>query len=315
MFLQNAKNYDGITNKSVLNELITLVENNMTDKIDNYDIMNQDTLENDINLIANALMSQSLEEKEEMSKEKLLKKLNDGKGIKVQKLAKKYKESINKEICYYRKKIISFIKSKPNISSVNNREEQIFDGNSFYNYLSQGKDLIANFSTKYRIEKRFILSSKWFDDILENYQSFNLKCLSDLSDYLENFDCFYKVYMNFSTNINSVNKINNIIKNMKNREIDSKYIDNIYHGLEEDAFNLSSLFSKLNKKIEKIQDRVKENSEEIEKLKIAHEKLKIDNEEIKADINNLCNRVEALEKGFKNIGIELQCPITNEIIE
>ena len=72
--------------------------------------------------------------------------------------------------------------------------------------------------------------------------------------------------MNFSTIIKSVNKINNIIKNMKNGEIDSKYIDNIYNGLEEGTFNLSSLFSKLNKKIEKIEDEVKKNSKEIEKL-------------------------------------------------
>ena len=294
----------------------------MIDKVDDYDFMNQETLENDINLIANALMSQSLDKKEEISKEKLLKKLIEGKGINVQKLAKKYKESLNIEICYFRKKIISFIKSKPNINSKNNKEEQIFNDNSFYNYLSQGKELIANFLSKYRIEKGFILNQKLFDDILENYQSFNLKCLSDLSNYLEDFDCFYKVYMNFSKIIKSVNKINNIIKNMKNGEIDSIYIDNIYHGLEEGAFNLSSLFSKLNKKIEKIEDEVKENTKEIEKLKIDNEKLKIDNEKLKIDNeatktvnNNLCNRVEALEKDLKKIGIELECPITNEIIE
>ena len=343
MFFKNAKNYDEITNKSVHNEMITLVENNMTDKIDNNDIMSQDRLDNDIILIVNALMSQSLDENEEMSKEKILKQLIDGKGIKVQKLAKKYKESVDKEICYYRKKIINVIKSKPNINSINNEEDQIFNDNSFYNYLSQGKDFIANFLSKYRIEKRFILNSKLFEDILENYQSFNLKCLSYLSNYLENFDCFYKVYMNFATIINSVNKINNIIKNMKNGEIDSKYIDNIYHGLEEGAFNLSSLFSKFDKKIEKIQDTVKKNSEEIEKLKADNErlkadnerlkadneklkadneklkadneKLKIDNEAIKTDNNALYDRVEALEKGLKNIGIELECPISCKIIE
>ena len=322
MFFKNAKNYDEITNKSVHNEMITLVENNMTDKIDNNDIMSQDRLDNDIILIVNALMSQSLDENEEMSKEKILKQLIDGKGIKVQKLAKKYKESVDKEICYYRKKIINVIKSKPNINSINNEEDQIFNDNSFYNYLSQGKDFIANFLSKYRIEKRFILNSKLFEDILENYQSFNLKCLSYLSNYLENFDCFYQVYMNFATIINSVNKINNIIKNMKNGEIDSKYIDNIYHGLEEGAFNLSSLFSKSDKKIEKIQDTVKKNSEEIEKLKADNEKLKadneklkIDNEAIKTDNNALYDRVEALEKGLKNIGIELECPISCKIIE
>ena len=73
--------------------------------------------------------------------------------------------------------------------------------------------------------------------------------------------------MNFSKIIKSVNKINNIIKNMKNGEIDSIYIENIYHGLEEGAFNLSSLFSKLNKKIEKIEDEVKENTKRNRKIK------------------------------------------------
>jgi len=121
--------------------------------------------------------------------------------------------------------------------------------------------------------------------------------------------------MNFSTIIKSVNKINNIIKNMKNGEIDSKYIDNIYNGLEEGTFNLSSLFSKLNKKIEKIEDEVKKNSKEIEKLKIDNEILKNDKEAIEAVNKNICIRVEALEKGLKNIGIEFECPITNKIIE
>ena len=95
--------------------------------------------------------------------------------------------------------------------------------------------------------------------------------------------------MNFSTIIKSVNIINNIIKN---GEIDSKHIDNIYKGFEEETFNLSSLFSKLNKKIEKVEDEVIKNSEEIEKLKIDNEKLETAN-------NNLCIRVEALEKILK----------------
>ena len=70
--------------------------------------------------------------------------------------------------------------------------------------------------------------------------------------------------MNFSKIIKSVDKI----KNMMNGEINSKFIDNRYQGLEERSFNLSPLFSKLNKKIEKIGNEVKENSKDIEKFKI-----------------------------------------------
>ena len=219
-------------------------------------------------------------------------------------MANRFKESLNKEIIYLRKKIIFLIKSKPNINSINNGEEHL-DENSFYECLSQEKELIASFLSKYRIAKRFILNSKLFDDIMEKYQSFNLKRLSDLRNYLEDFDNFYKKYMNFSIIIKSVNIINNIIKN---GEIDSKHIDNIYKGFEEETFNLSSLFSKLNKKIEKVEDEVIKNSEEIEKLKIDNEKLETAN-------NNLCIRVEALEKDLKNIGIELECRITNTTIE
>ena len=355
MYYQNEKNNDEITNKSIHSKLIILLENNKNDKIDENDLLNQGLLENDINLIANGLMSQSEDVEEEKSKQILLKSLMDGKGINIKRLANKYKESLNKEIYYLRKKIISLIKSKPNINSINNGEDLIFDENSFYSYLSQGKELIANFLSKYRITKRFILNSKLFDDILENYQSFNLKCLSDLMNYLEDFDNFYKIYMNFATIIKSINKINNIIK-MKNGEIDSKYVDNIYQGLEEGSFNISSLFNKLNKKLEKIEEQVKENFNEIKKLKIDNEKLKIDNEKLKSELlkankiisniqniqidNNeikklkdeneklkidnkklkidndkLNNRVEALENSLKNIKSELKCPITNEIMK
>ena len=321
MYYQNEKNNDEITNKSIHSKLIILLENNKNDKIDENDLLNQGPLENDINLIANGLMSQSEDVEEEKSKQILLKSLMDGKGINIKRLANKYKESLNKEIYYLRKKIISLIKSKPNINSINNGEDLIFDENSFYSYLSQGKELIANFLSKYRIKKRFLLNSKLFDDILENFQTFNLKCLSDLWNYLEDFDYFYKIYMNFATIIKSINKINNIIK-MKNGEIDSKYVDNIYQGLEEGSFNISSLFNKLNKKLEKIEEQVKENFNEIKKLKIDNEKLKIDNEKLKIDnkklkIDNdkLNNRVEALENSLKNIKSELKCPITNEIMK
>ena len=95
---------------------------------------------------------------------------------------------------------------------------------------------------------------------------------------------------------------------MKNDGIDSNYVDNVYHGLEEGSFNISSLFNKLNKKMEKLSQEVKINSKEIEKLKS-------DNEKLKSANNNLDNRVKFLEESLENIREDLECPISTEIIK
>ena len=42
MYFQNKKNYDKITNNSIHSILITLLENNKIDKIDEYDLINQE---------------------------------------------------------------------------------------------------------------------------------------------------------------------------------------------------------------------------------------------------------------------------------
>ena len=216
--------------------------------------------------------------------------------------------SIDKKIIDLRKKIVSLIKNKPNINSINNGEEDYFDEISFYGYLSQGKKLIVDFLSKYRIKKRFSLDLQVFDYILNNYQSFSLACLSNLYNYLDKFENFYQIYMNFAIIIKSINKINNIIKNMKNVVLDPKYIDDVYQGLEEGSFKINSLFDKLNKEIKKIAGQVEINSNEIQKLKIDNEKLKIENDQLN-------NRVDALEICLKTIREELECPISYEIME
>ena len=114
--------------------------------------------------------------------------------------------------------------------------------------------------------------------------------------------------MNFATIIKSINKINNIIKNMKNIVFDSKYIDNVYQGLEEGSFNVTLLVNNFNKEIKKISEQVEVNSREIEKLKFDNEKLKNDN-------TQLNTRVDVLEKGFKSIREDLEYPIISRIME
>jgi len=68
MYFQNEKNFDEITNKLIHNKLITLLKNNVLDEIDDCDFINQEKLENDIALIANGLMTESLDENEEIRK-------------------------------------------------------------------------------------------------------------------------------------------------------------------------------------------------------------------------------------------------------
>lgn len=308
MYFKDTKNVDEITNESLHNKLISLLKKNSNDQIDNNDLLTVELYDNNIKLIAHGLMSQSKNDKEEASKKVLLKKLINGKLININELANKYKNCIAEEIIIFRKSIVSSIVKKPNINSINIGEEDYFNEDSFFNYLSQEKQLVANFLSKYKIKKRFKFNSKLFDDILENYQSFNLECLSNLYNYVDSFDNFYQIYMNFATIIKSINKINNILKNMKNDGIDSNYVDNVYHGLEEGSFNISSLFNKLNKKMEKLSQEVKINSKEIEKLKS-------DNEKLKSANNNLDNRVKFLEESLENIREDLECPISTEIIK
>lgn len=105
----------------------------------------------------------------------------------------------------------------------------------------------------FHITKRFI-NQKPYEDILIKYQSFNNKCLSDLFKYMEEFDFFYQIYINYKSILNNIKKINNIIKNknMENGENITKQIDKFYSGFEDCSFNLSPIFKRLNKKIEKV---------------------------------------------------------------
>ena len=168
MYYKNEKKGDEISNESIHNILISLLKKNSTDNIDNNELFAEDLYENNIKLIAHGLMSQTINEEEEKSKMPLLRKLLDGKGININNLANKYRNFLDKEIILLRKKIVSLIKNKPNINDINFGKENSFDEISFYNYLSQGKDLIVNFLSKYKIKNRFKFNSELFNDIFEN---------------------------------------------------------------------------------------------------------------------------------------------------
>ena len=93
---------------------------------------------------------------EEKSKGLLIKKLMKGKEININELANKYKKFLD-EKNRFKKKIVSLIKNKLNINSINNGEENAFNENSFYNYLSQKKQINYYFFIEIKNKKTILI--------------------------------------------------------------------------------------------------------------------------------------------------------------
>ena len=303
--------------KFTYDELTTLFENNATDNIDDNNESEIQLFERNIVLLVKGLISDSLDDVQEKSKEKLLGKMLDGKGVEINKLANKFKSSLNKDIYELRKEIISFINNNDKINSIK-IEEDAFNEDLFYKLISKWKNFISSFFTEFQITKRFI-NQKPYEDILIKYQSFNNKCLSDLFKYMEEFDFFYQIYKNYQSILNNIKKINNIIKNknMENGENITKQINKFYSGFEDCSFNLSSIFNRLNKKVEKLSmdnEILKKKYEtikvECDTLKVECEALKVECETLKVDNKKLNDRVMVLENGYKDLKMHLKCPIT-----
>ena len=173
--------------KFIYDELTTLFENNATDNINNNNESEIQLFERNIVLLVKGLISDSFDEVKEKSKEKLLGKMLDWEGVEINKLANKFKSSLNKDIYELRKEIISFINNNDKINSIKIKEEDAFNESLFYDLISKWKNFISSFFTEFHITKRFI-NQKPYEDILIKYQSFNNKCLSDLFKYMEEFD-------------------------------------------------------------------------------------------------------------------------------
>ena len=92
---------------------------------------------------------------EEKSKGLLLKKLMKGKEININELANKYKKFLEKN--RFKKKTVFLIKNKLNINSINNGEENAFNENSFYNYLSQKKQINYYFFIEIKNKKTILI--------------------------------------------------------------------------------------------------------------------------------------------------------------
>ena len=332
-----------ISNKKLIKFLSGLIEACSEEKIDENDLFKYEETKSHITYIVNYLMSETHYDKEEEAKIKLLDKLMDTNSIEninILKLFNQLKNSATKEEISIKKNIISIIKSKPNIKNDiiifngNNPDNDYLNEDYFYNMVFNGKELIQEFIKKYQVKKVLEFNSNVFDEILNNHQSFNIKCLRTLNAYLEKFDNIYKFYNNFNSLFKPIEKINNILITKKIMDDNyKKYFQNIYDGFEKGVIDTQLSFDKKFAKLEKEQKNanieIKELKKQLEtankKLETANKKIdelnskqKQSGEEIKVlnkKVENLDNKLLIFEEGVKDMKEELECPITDEIMK
>ena len=322
---------DKISNKKLIKFLSGLIETCSKEEIDRDDSFKYEETKSHITYIVNYLMSETHNDKEEEAKIELLDTLLDVNKVKcvdILELFNILKNSATKEEISIKKNIISIIKSKPNIKSdIIIRDDDYLNEDYFYKMVLNGKEFIQEFIKIYQIKKAIEFNSNVFDEILENHQSFNIKCLRSLNAYLEKFDKIYILYNNFNSVFKQVEKINNILINKNIMDDNSKKcFQNIYDGFEEGVIDTNLSFDKKIAKLEKEQKnaniKIKELSKKLEKAnkEIAelNSKQKQSGEEIKAlneKVENLDNELLAFKEGVKNIKEEFECPITDEMLK
>ena len=242
-------------------------------------------------------MSDTYVDTEEEGKITMIKMLMDPNyvnGINISDFFNALKPDSTNETILLRNNIISIIKSKPNINidiiKIDNNNN--YNEEYFYDMVSKGKELIKAFIEKYKIKQLFKYNQNIFDEILVNYQSFNVKCLISLNDYLENFEKIYKIYNNFNSVFKQIAKINNILISQKIMDDDckkniQKYIENVYSGFEKGANDINLSFDK---KIKKLRDSIK-NLEKNSNGKI---------KELEKELNNGKKKITELESELKS---------------
>ena len=312
---------DKISNKKLIKFLSGLIETCSKEEIDRDDSFKYEETKSHITYIVNYLMSETHNDKEEEAKIELLGTLLDVNKVKCADISELFnilKNSATKEEISIKKNIISIIKSKPNIKSdIIIHDDDYLNEDYFYKMVLNGKEFIQEFIKIYQIKKAIEFNSNVFDEILENHQSFNIKCLRSLNAYLEKFDKIYILYNNFNSVFKQVEKINNILINKNIMDDNSKKcFQNIYDEFEKGVIDTNLSFDKKIAKLEKEQKnaniKIKELSKIINELKSKH------GEEIKAlneKVENLDNELLAFKEGVKNIKEEFECPITDEMLK
>ena len=312
---------DKISNKKLIKFLSGLIETCSKEEIDRDDSFKYEETKSHITYIVNYLMSETHNDKEEEAKIELLGTLLDVNKVKCADISELFnilKNSATKEEISIKKNIISIIKSKPNIKSdIIIHDDDYLNEDYFYKMVLNGKEFIQEFIKIYQIKKAIEFNSNVFDEILENHQSFNIKCLRSLNAYLEKFDKIYILYNNFNSVFKQVEKINNILINKNIMDDNSKKcFQNIYDEFEKGVIDTNLSFDKKIAKLEKEQKNANIKIKEL--IKIINELKSKHGEEIKAlneKVENLDNELLAFKEGVKNIKEEFECPITDEMLK
>ena len=137
------------------------------------------------------------------------------KRIDIDYVEKKLISAIDENILILRGHIFQIIKGKIKYSTIN---ENPLDEVMFFQFLNKEKDIIQEFVSKQKI-KRIKFENNIFDEILFEYKSFDIKALTNLYNYLSNFNEYYEIYNKFIwliDNIENLIKNNNIINNKIN---------------------------------------------------------------------------------------------------
>ena len=158
----------------------------------------------------------------------------NGKGINITKNADLFRENASKEIIVVRRNLKDLLKIYFDCNIIN--KDNDWNEPLFYDIVLKGRDFIALFLEKYKI-KKMLFDSKKFEDVIQNYQSFNYSALKSLKEEIEKFNLLYKSYFPFIPTFKQINKLFNIFKNyktiMKNDEENiSNIIDSIFSDLE-----------------------------------------------------------------------------------
>ena len=191
--------------------VLNLLKKNLNSKFSNNPIY-----ENKLQLICHILFETSHDNKElESIKNHIIMDLLLRKRIDIDYVEKKLISAIDENILILRGQIFQIIKGKIKYSTIN---ENPLNKVMFFQFLNKEKDIIQEFVSKQKI-KRIKFENNIFDEILFEYKSFDIKALSNLYNYLSNFNEYYEIYNKFIwliDNIENLIKNNNIINNKIN---------------------------------------------------------------------------------------------------
>jgi len=193
---------------------------------------------------------------------------------------------IDKNIIILRSQILKLINDNLNYYDGENPLDEI----KLLKLINKVKGSIQQFLLKYKI-KKFKYNNDIFNNILNEYKTFDLESLISLYTYLSDFFQYYRVYNLFTVLIKNIANIieNNKIIINKNNSFNLNYI---YNLMDENVHILSLEFRKLNINIENINNEIKKLKSDNEKMKVEFDKKNSNNKEIR----NMRDSISKLNK-------------------